>query len=198
MRLGIRNVAMSAVLAVGLGGCAGGASMELGEGDASAEGAATRPRRVHPISGTHVTNLSRSGNFYFSGKPSMEGLERLEARGVAAVINLRSKQEMQGIPERRTVQGLGMAYYRVPISGPQSLTDAKLDKARRLLRRHQKEPTLIHCASGNRVGAVWLAYRVLDEGASWEAALEEAKAIGLHTDAYRRRVKQYIRQRRRG
>jgi protein tyrosine/serine phosphatase len=39
-------------------------------------------------------------------------------------------------------------------------------------------PLLIHCASANRVGAMWALYRAL-KGNPEELALEEARTIGL-------------------
>ena len=55
---------------------------------------------------------------------------------------------------------------------------------------------MLHCASGNRVGAVWLAYRVLDEGLEPGAALEEARTIGLRSAGYEERALEYVRARR--
>jgi hypothetical protein len=45
------------------------------------------------------------------------------------------------------------------------------------LRKPGERPLLLHCASANRVGAVWLAHRVLDGGLSYDAALREAELL---------------------
>jgi protein tyrosine/serine phosphatase len=42
-------------------------------------------------------------------------------------------------------------------------------------------PLLIHCASANRVAAMWALYRAL-KGIPDEIALEEARTIGLRPD----------------
>ncbi|MBI1312566.1 methyltransferase domain-containing protein [bacterium] len=51
---------------------------------------------------------------------------------------------------------------------------------------------MVHCASANRVGAVWLAHRVLDAKIPVEASLAEARAVGLRTSAYEQRAYEYI------
>jgi hypothetical protein len=50
----------------------------------------------------------------------------------------------------------------------------------------------MHCHSGNRVGAIWLAWRVLDGGLAWDKALDEAHEVGLKTPAFETRVKDYV------
>ena len=198
-------------LIIGLGGCRGEPvepppgsqpgepEMEVDAGSEPGLASASTARgdvgvRAVKIGG--VRNLSHFGNVYFAGQPAMEDFEKLRDRGVATVINLRSEGEMEGIPERRTVEGLGMAYHHVPIDGPASLTDETLARIRRLLRQSEGEPTLVHCASATRVGAAWLASRVLDDGAPWDAAAAEAKKIGLSSEAYRRRVREYVERQR--
>ena len=51
---------------------------------------------------------------------------------------------------------------------------------------------MLHCGSANRVGAVWMVYRVLDEGVTWEQAHREALEVGLRTDGYVERAKEYV------
>jgi ubiquinone/menaquinone biosynthesis C-methylase UbiE len=51
---------------------------------------------------------------------------------------------------------------------------------------------MLHCGSANRVGAVWLTYRVLDQGVPIETAIEEAKTIGLRSPEYEAKARDYI------
>jgi hypothetical protein len=37
----------------------------------------------------------------------------------------------------------------------------------------------IHCTAAIRVGSFWLIRRVLRDGMTWDAALEEARKVGL-------------------
>jgi protein tyrosine phosphatase (PTP) superfamily phosphohydrolase (DUF442 family) len=55
-----------------------------------------------------------------------------------------------------------------------------------------ERPLLFHCASANRVGALWLPYRVLDNGITYDAALAEAKQVGLRAPGMETKAKDYI------
>ena len=87
--------------------------------------------------------------------------------------------------------GLGLNYHNPAVAGVDGLTDELLDEVRDLLRTAER-PILLHCASANRVGAVWLAHRVLDGGISMDDALAEAKTVGLKSPALEQRARQYI------
>ena len=50
----------------------------------------------------------------------------------------------------------------------------------------------MHCGSASRVGSVWLAKRVLQDGWTVEKATEEAKAIGLRSEALEKYALDYI------
>jgi protein tyrosine phosphatase (PTP) superfamily phosphohydrolase (DUF442 family) len=94
------------------------------------------------------------------------------------------------------VEQLGLTYVSVPFSKADDLTDETLDLLRKQLSGGAERPMLFHCHSGNRVGAVWLAHRVLDGGLTWEAALEEAKTVGMKPAAYEARIQRYVESRR--
>ena len=51
---------------------------------------------------------------------------------------------------------------------------------------------MLHCGGGNRVGAVWITHRVLDDGVELDAAIEEAKTIGLKSEPLKQRAIEYI------
>ena len=84
-----------------------------------------------------------------------------------------------------------MAYANPGFQGPDQLTDTVLDESLALLRDADR-PLLMHCASANRTGAVWLAHRVLDGGLSVDQALIEARTVGLRSPAYEARVLEYV------
>lgn len=106
------------------------------------------------------------------GQPSLEQLAALREAGYATVINLRT--EAEGGTERGDVEALGMSYATLPISGAEGLSSenalafaAIFDAAER--------PVVVHCASGNRVGALFALKAFYADGAS----PEEALTIGL-------------------
>ena len=54
------------------------------------------------------------------------------------------------------------------------------------------QPVYVHCASANRVGAVWLVKRVLQDGWPVDKATTEAKAIGLSAPGLEKFALEYI------
>lgn len=114
-----------------------------------------------------------------SGAIDARELGRLRAAGVKHIINLRTSEEAQGFDEAGIAAGLGLHYGSIPILGAQSLTRENAARLDELLRAAGDEPTLVHCASGNRVGALIALRAALIEGQSAEAAVAEGKRWGL-------------------
>jgi len=85
-----------------------------------------------------------------------------------------------------------MAYETFGFQQQEELTDAVFDGARKALAPADGAPILLHCSSANRVGAIWLAHRVLDDGLPYGDALVEAETVGLKSSAFRDRAKAYI------
>ncbi|MFN0057624.1 MAG: beta-lactamase hydrolase domain-containing protein [Planctomycetota bacterium] len=128
---------------------------------------------------------------YLASQPAAADFEQAAANGIRTILNLREDGEVTEFDEPALIAKLRMNYVSLPFKGPGALSDEILDRARALLRDREKRPILIHCSSGNRVGAIWFAHRSLDAGLSWEAALEEARTVGLKTPALEARVKAY-------
>ncbi len=150
-----------------------------------------KPKKLEPAKCGSVKQLHALGDIYLAGQPSPEDFQEFKIRGVKSVLNLRTKDEMD-FDEAKTLKSLGLEYHHVPIAGPDSLTDENFDKLRKLLNEKQQRPMLLHCTAANRVGAVWLAHRVLDGGLTYDAALAEAKTVGLKTPALEAKAKDYI------
>lgn len=150
-----------------------------------------KPKKLEPAKCGSVKQLHAFDDIYLAGQPSEADFAEFKKRGVKAVLNLRTKEEMD-FDEAKAVKGLGLEYHHVPIAGPDALTDENFDKLRKLLNEKQQRPLLLHCASANRVGAVWLAHRVLDGGQTYEDALAEAKTVGLKSPQMEAKAKGYI------
>lgn len=129
-----------------------------------------------------------------ASQPAAADLALARDRGVRTVISLRKDAEPVGYDERAEAARLGLAFESLPYGTPEELTDAVFDRARAVL-RDTPRPFLLHCGSGNRVGAVWLPWRVLDDGASLEAAVTEAREIGLASPEYEQKARDYIARR---
>jgi uncharacterized protein (TIGR01244 family) len=112
-----------------------------------------------------------------TGQPDEAVLLAAQQAGIVAVIDLRGEEEDRGLDEAVSVEALGMQYVSLPVDGPADVTfdnAAKLDS----LLSDIDGPVLLHCASGNRVGAL-MALRASLHGADAEAALAAGKAAGL-------------------
>lgn len=112
-----------------------------------------------------------------SGQPKQADLQRVADAGYVAVIDLRAPNEDRGFDEKSTVEGLGMNYISLPISGAGGITYENAS----LLDEKLKEidgPVLLHCASSNRVGAL-LSLREHMHGASADDALALGDQAGL-------------------
>lgn len=114
-----------------------------------------------------------------SGAIDAADVGRMRAAGVKHLINLRTAEETEGFDEARIATGLGLDYHAIPIAGAQSLTKDNAQKLDELLEQAGDELTLIHCASGNRVGALIAVREAWIKGQSTEAAIAEGKRWGL-------------------
>jgi len=143
-----------------------------------------------------VGSLARAqalGDVYLAGQPSADDLALFAELGVKTVVNLRPESEPIGYDERAAAAELGLDYVNVPYNRPEQLDDALFRKGREVLGGAER-PLLLHCASGNRVGALWIPWRVLDGGVELEAAVAEAKAIGLKSAELEARARDYVRR----
>ena len=135
------------------------------------------------------------GDVYLAGQPSADDLALFAELGVKTVVNLRAESEPIGYDEPALAGELGLTYVNVPYNRPEQLDDALFGRGRELLSAAER-PLLLHCASGNRVGALWIPWRVLDDGLPLEAAVAEAKAIGLKSAELEARARDYVRRQR--
>jgi uncharacterized protein (TIGR01244 family) len=107
-----------------------------------------------------------------AGQPEPRHWRPLAAAGLRSVIDLRPASEQPQRDEAAEVAAAGMRYLKLPIADAQALgrdTVVQFDRALGLL----PAPVLVHCASGNRVGAL-IALR-----AAWLQALPATMAIDL-------------------
>ena len=151
--------------------------------------------KLEPIESDSVRRLHTYQGVFLASQPRQADLEWAAQGGVKTVINLRLPDEVKDFDEQEIVTNLGMSYYNPGFDGPAMLTDAVFDQVRDLLANPAKKPVLLHCSSANRVGAIWLAHRVLDGGLSYEDALAEAKIVGLTLPAYQDKAISYIERR---
>ncbi len=138
-----------------------------------------------------TNNVHRVGWLFLSGQFTPADIEAIKEANITRVITLRKPEELKW-DEKVAIEAAGLHWFEFPFREPAELSDDVFDQARKLLRESGQTRTLLHCGTANRVGGVWLAYRVLDQQVNWDAALAEAKTIGLKNDAYIARAKEYV------
>jgi len=146
---------------------------------------------VVPATCGTIPNLHAFGDVWLAGQPAATDFAAVKEAGVRTVIDLRHEAEHPGFDERAAVLAAGLTYVALPWNGPDELTDAVFERSRELLDGAQR-PLLLHCGSANRVGAVWIPWRVLDGGVPLETAVAEAREIGLKTPAYETKARDYV------
>ena len=136
--------------------------------------------------------LQVTPEFCTGGQPRPEHFAALRAQGVRAVLNLRTPGEHRADEEQRAVAAAGLRYFNIPVvySAP---TSEQVNEFLKITDDAANRPMFIHCTAAIRVGGFWLIRRVLRDGWSWDAALEEARRVGLtqapHLEEF---AKQYI------
>ncbi len=156
---------------------------------------AVTTEKLEPYECGTVTRLHTYKGVFLASQPKPADFEQAKKGGIKTVINLRHHKEIKDFDEQVEVAKLGLRYFNPAWNGPEELTDEKIDEIRGLLKEAER-PILLHCSSANRVGTIWLAYRVLDDGLSYEEALQEAKVVGLKSPNYEAKVKDYIARKR--
>ena len=112
-----------------------------------------------------------------SGQPDADAFAVFAKNGYKTVIDLRGIKEERGLDESAVLAKLGITYVTLPIENTDEISfknAAKLD----LLMSEAQGPVLLHCGSGNRVGAL-LALRESLHGQSNRFSLAVGKRSGL-------------------
>ena len=127
------------------------------------------------------------------GATETAALEGLKNDGFKAVINLRQASERGANVDENKAKAneLGLKYIHIPFNtaAPENKT---VDDFLATISDKANQPVFIHCASANRVGAVWLVKRVIQDGWPVEKATQEAKLIGLSNPALEQFALKYI------
>lgn len=113
------------------------------------------------------------------GQPTASQLVDAKAMGLKQIINLRPASEDAGFDEAVTVSDMGIGYHCLPINGRADLTLENVRRFDALLTSAGDTSVLIHCASGNRVGALFALRAAWLHGQDVDAALQIGKQHGL-------------------
>ena len=114
------------------------------------------------------------------GQPTEAQIESAAERGYRTVINLRTEQEAGFEWERELVESSGMRYVHIPVAGGDGLTRENVEALDAALAEAREEgPVLLHCGSGNRIGAMLALRAAWVEGSDPDTALQYGLGTGL-------------------
>lgn len=146
-------------------------------GTLSLAAAACHATDVNPASELSGDSHQPVENLITGGQPSKEDLVQLKDAGITTVINLRPTSESIDFDEKQEAEALGLEYVALPVSGAADITVENAEKLHQLLARDQ--PVFLHCASGNRVGALLAIRAHAFQGKSEDESLALGRAAGL-------------------
>ena len=127
-----------------------------------------------------IPNACTVGGLCTGGRPAPEHLAKAADLGVKVVVNLCPPAESPGFDEAAVVASLGMSYVNIPVAGAGDLTPANVALLAAALEGHgEQHRALLHCASGNRVGAMLALKAKQIDGKSTAEALDIGRAAGL-------------------
>lgn len=102
----------------------------------------------------------------------------LRDAGVRQILDLTPDAETPDFDEAAAARAAGLAYANLPLAGPADLTYDNVLAFDAMLRA-AKRPVLVHCASGNRVGAMAALRAAWVDGRPAEDAVAIGRAWGL-------------------
>ncbi len=111
-----------------------------------------------------------------SGAIDSAAINELAQKGITTIINLRTEGE-GALKEQEQVEAAGMVYINIPVNGGSITDEEALVKLTDAL-DNISSPTLLHCGSGNRVGALLTRYYLV-KGEPEEVAFEKGRTAGM-------------------
>jgi len=124
----------------------------------------------------HITVDER---FHVSAQPTAEAIVKLPSAGVRTVINLRPASETPELDEKGIVEKAGMKYVSLPVAGAAGLTRENVVAFDQAMAAASGGKVLMHCASGNRVGAMMALRARWIQGKSADESLAIGRSSGL-------------------
>ena len=117
-----------------------------------------------------------------TGQPSADHLRVMANSGVRHIISLRPQAEDTGFNEQAVVESLGMTFARIPVSVAEGGINAEnAQSLQSLLDQYSGEGVAVHCATGNRVGAL-ISVAEFADGSNIDSAISEGARWGMPSE----------------
>lgn len=125
-----------------------------------------------------IPNATMYEEYLVGGQPGSQDYAAMRKEGYTTVIDLRLADEDGARSNQADAEGAGMSYVRIPVAGAEGLDRANVEAFARAL-ADASGPVVVHCKSGNRVGAMFALKAHWLDGRSARDALEAGKEAGL-------------------
>ncbi len=125
-----------------------------------------------------LPNARSAHGIVSGGHPDERALRDAAEKGFKTIVNLQRETEEGVLAERSLASALGLAYLSIPVAGASGINSdnaAALDQAL----AKAVHPVIVHCAGGNRVGALMALRAFNHQGLSATDALAVGKDTGL-------------------
>lgn len=132
-----------------------------------------------PPAATSVALLQPLPGLYTAGQPAASDWAAIKARGVRTVVNLRAPGELKDRDEAAEVHAAGLRYVEIPVSGAEGINPANARALHAALAPAHGGGVLVHCASGNRAGALLALEQREGDGVAAQRALDIGKSGGV-------------------
>jgi tyrosine-protein phosphatase SIW14 len=140
-----------------------------------------------PIISENLDNWFKVDNLvYRSEQPSEKGMVDIERFGIRRVLNLREFHS-----DNDETQGTNLKTFHIPIK-TSKIKDKDVIKALKII-KSSDQPILVHCWHGSdRTGTIVAMYRIVEQGWSKAAALDELVNGGYGYHAIYGNIPEYI------
>jgi uncharacterized protein (TIGR01244 family) len=122
--------------------------------------------------------MQQNKSMWTGGQPNDADLGYIQAQGIKTIINLRPTDELKGFDEHQAATNKNMQYLQLTIAGKSDITIDNAIALAKLIDSAQG-PVFVHCASGNRVGALFALKAKFVDGKSAVEALVIGQQYGM-------------------
>ncbi len=148
---------------------------------------------VRPALAQQVTKMTVPGVTNFAklettvacgGATTPEAVPEIKKLGYVAIVNMRLSSEPGANvdAEAAAAKSAGINFFHIPFSAA-TPDPAVADQFLKTISAPENNPAYIHCASGNRVSAMWMIKRMVIDHWDEDRAFTEASALGLSSPA---------------
>jgi uncharacterized protein (TIGR01244 family) len=116
---------------------------------------------------------------YSAAQPGEADWGAIAAVGVATVVNLRAPEEQPGVDEGALVREAGLDYVEFPVSTADDFSAPRVAEFAALIAKLRQGGVLVHCGSGNRVGAMLALAKGQEAGVGVDEAIAYGRNAGL-------------------